>query len=109
MGRWLVALGFAIAIAAGSHAQIARPLPANGKLGELTSGQHAFPLLQIGGQVLRLTAGALIFDQNNRTIVHGALPERADVLYVQEASGDVSRIYILRPDELELVRRKTAR
>ena len=109
MGRWLVALGFALAVAASAHAQLARPLPANGKLGELVGGQHAFPLVQIEGKVARLTAGALLYDQNNRTIVHGALPERAQVLFVQEPSGDVSRIYVLRPEEVELVKRKLQR
>ena len=109
MGRWVCALGFALAIATTGHAQMARPLPANGKLGDLASGQNAFPLVQIGGKVVRLSPGALIFDENNRTIVHAALPERASVLYVQEASGDVSRIYILRPEELELVKRRTER
>ena len=109
MGRWLVALAFGFAIATAAHAQLVRQLPANGKLGELAGGQHAFPQTQIGGKVVRLTPGALIYDQNNRTILHNALPERADVFYVQEASGEVSRIYILRPEELELVKRRTAR
>jgi hypothetical protein len=37
--------------------------------------------------------------------VHGNLPQSANVLYVREPSGDVSRIYILRPVELEALRR----
>ena len=110
MGRWLVALAFGFAIATAAHAQVARQLPANGKLGELAGAQqHAFPLLQIDGKVARLTPGARIYDQNNRTILHNALPERAHVLYVPEASGEVSRVYILRPEELELVKRRAAR
>jgi len=109
MVRWIVALALACTLATVVCAQPIRMLPANGKLGELVGQQQAFPVVQIGGELRRLTAGALIYDQNNRTIVHGLLPERAAVLYVQEASGEVSRIYILRPEELELVKRTQAR
>jgi hypothetical protein len=109
MGRWLLALALVFAVAAHSQAQVARQLPANGKLGDLVGGKHVFPLVQIGGKVARLTPGARIWDQDNRTIVHGALPERAPVLFVQEPNGDVSRIYILRPEELELVKSRSKR
>src|SRR5262245_50058425 len=109
MVRWTVALALACTLAAGAHAQPIRQLPANGKLGELAGQQQAFPVVQINGELRRLTAGGIIYDQNNRTIVHGLLPERATVLYVQEASGEISRIYILRPEELELVKRTQAR
>jgi len=109
MVRWIVALALAGTLATAVYAQPIRMLPANGKLGELVGQQQAFPVVQIGGKLLRLTAGALIYDQNNRTIVHGVLPERASVLYVEEASGEISRIYILRPEELELVKRAQAR
>jgi hypothetical protein len=109
MGRWLAAFALALALATPAYAQHpGRLLPA-GKLGELTGRQHAFPLVQIGGEVLRLSAGALIYDENNRTIVHGNLPPSAIVLYVREPSGDVSRIYILRPGELETLRRAEKR
>ncbi|HZM45607.1 MAG TPA: hypothetical protein VFC14_12295 [Burkholderiales bacterium] len=105
MGRWLAALALVLAFATPAYTQMpGRLLPA-GKLGELTGRQHAFPLIQIGGEVLRLSPGALIYDENNRTLVHGNLPQSANVLYVREPSGDVSRIYILRPVELEALRR----
>jgi hypothetical protein len=104
--RWFLALALACAVAA--HAQPGRLLPA-GKLGELNGGGQAFPLVRIGSEVLRLSPGALVYDQSNRTIVHGNLPESANVLYVQEPGGDVSRMYILRPDELERLRREAKR
>ena len=107
MGRWLSMLALALACSA-AYAQIARPLPLEGKLGELIGGQNAFPLLQIDNAQARLAPGGLIFDQNNRTIVHGQLPERATVLYVLNAGGEVSRIYILRPEELALVKQRPA-
>jgi hypothetical protein len=109
MGRWLAVLVLAFAFATPAYTQMpGRLLPA-GKLGELTGRQHAFPLVQIGGEMLRLAPGALIYDENNRTIVHGNLPQSATVLYVREPSGDVSRIYILRPVELESLRRAEKR
>jgi hypothetical protein len=77
-----------------------RQLPANGKLGELVGQQHPLPLVQINDQVVRLAPGGRIYDQHNRTIPHSHLPQQAAVLFVQDMNGDVSRIYILRPEEL---------
>jgi hypothetical protein len=110
MGRWwVVTVALAFAFATPSYAQQpGRLLPA-GKLGELTGRQHAFPLIKIGDEMLRLSPGALVFDQDNRTILHGNLPESATVLYVKEPSGDVSRIYVLRPGEIESLRRAEKR
>jgi len=82
-----------------------RQLPANGKLGELVGQNQPFPLLQINDKVVRLAPGGRIYDQNNRTILHTFLPERAYVLFVEDMNGDVSRIYVLRPDELEQIQR----
>jgi hypothetical protein len=105
MGKWVVALALALAFATPAYTQMpGRLLPA-GKLGDLAGRQHAFPLVQIGDEVLRLSPGALIYDENNRTILHRYLPQSGTVLYVREPSGEVSRIYILRPVELESLRR----
>ena len=109
MAQWLAAAVLAFAFATAVPAQPIRMLPAGGKVGELAGGKQAFPLVQIGGEVMRLSAGAVIFDQNNRTIVHAALPENGTVLYVQDAAGAISRIYLLRPDELERIRRRQER
>jgi hypothetical protein len=95
---WVVAL--TMGFAASSHAQLARPLPPNGKLGALAATQP-YPLLQIDSSTLRLAPGGVIFDEHNRTIVHSYLPPQAYVLYVQDTNGDVSRVYLLRPEELE--------
>ena len=105
MGRWAFAFLLAFALASSPHAQVGRLLPANGKLGELAGQHQPFPLIQIGNKVMRLSAGALIYDTNNRTILHNALPERAQVLYVQGPADEIVRLYILRPEELEIVRR----
>ena len=102
-GIWTLALAFAWVATA--HAQLPRQLPADGKLGELVGQQQPFPLLQINNQILRLAPGGRIYDQHNRTILHTLLPARATVLFVQDMNGDISRLYILRPEELEQLQR----
>lgn len=102
MGRWTCALALALAFAATSQAQLQRLLPADGKLGELSGQQQQpFPLVQIDRKILRLAPGGRIYDQNNRTIVHGSLPDAATVLFVEDMNGQVSLIYLLLPGELE--------
>ena len=94
----MLALGLALAVAA--HAQVPRQFPAGAKLGEL-AGKQPYPLLQIGDRVLRLAPGGRIIDENNRIIMHVYLPAQASVLYLEDANGELSRVFILRPDELE--------
>lgn len=99
--RILIAgLALSFTLAAPGHAQVQRLLPANGQLGELSGQQHPYPLVQINRETLRLAPGGLIYDQNNRTILHGYLPSDAQVLYVLDSRGEVSRIVILTPEEL---------
>jgi hypothetical protein len=100
MRIWLTALTLAFAFAATGHAQLQRLLPANGKLGRAYGQQQPYPLVQIDRKALRLAPGGVIVDQNNRFILHGALPAEAAVLYVLDNGGDISRIIILTPDEL---------
>jgi non-ribosomal peptide synthetase component F len=109
MRNWTWALALMLAFAATSHAQLQRFLPADGKLGRLSGQQNPFPLLQIDGQTLRLAPGGRIFDQHNRTIVHGFLPGDAVVLFVEDGKGDVALLYILSPGELERLQRPSGR
>ena len=95
----------ALLIATSSLAQVQRLLPANAKLGEVSGQRHPYPMVQINREVLRLAPGGVIVDQNNRFIVHGALPTQAQVLYVVDNRGDISRIIILTPDELTRLER----
>jgi hypothetical protein len=105
MRRWIWTLALATAWVATGHAQLSRQLPADGKLGELVGQQQPFPLLQINNQLVRLAPGGRIYDQHNRAILHTFLPERATVLFVQDMNGDISHVYILRPEELEQLQR----
>ena len=100
MRRWAW-IGVLLATLAGtSHAQLQRLLPANGKLGELV-GSQPFPLVQINKKIVRLAPGGRIIDEHNRSIVHGSLPQQAVVLYVEGTNGEITSIYLLRPDELQ--------
>jgi hypothetical protein len=100
---WVLAA--ALAFAAASQAQLQRFLPADGRYGELSGQrQQPLPLVQIDQKILRLAPGGRIFDQHNRMIVHGVLPDSAPVLYVQDMNGDISRLYILLPAEVERVK-----
>ena len=83
--------------AAAGHAQL-RTIPANAK--RATVGQpQVLPYVELSGKVVKLAPGGVIYDQNNRTIVHGALPPGADVAVTPDMNGDIARIYILTPLE----------
>ena len=85
-------------VAPSAHAQPIRSLPANGKRGK-TGEQMPLPQVVIARQTYVLAPGGLIFDINNRTILHQALPVGADVWYQANSQGQLQRIYILRPEE----------
>jgi len=79
------------------HAQL-RALPAAAK--RATVGQpQQLPYVELGGKLVRLAPGGVIYDQHNRSIVHGALPPGANVAFTIDMHGDVARIYILTPQE----------
>ena len=79
------------------YAQL-RSIPANAK--RATVGQpQALPFVELSGKTVKLAPGGVIYDQDNRTIVHGALPPRADVAVTTDMNGDIARIYILTPQE----------
>lgn len=100
-------LALAAFFATTGHAQIFRQLPANGQLGQLTGGQQQpYPLVTINDKVARLAPGGRIYDENNRIIVHGSLPPSAAILFVQDLNGDISRIYILRVDEVAQIQQR---
>lgn len=105
MRRWAWILALTAVFAAASHAQLPRKFPADAKLGEMVGQEHPYPQVQIDNKVMRLAPGGRIIDENNRTIVHTYIPKHAHVLYVVDLNGDLSRIFILRPDELESLQR----
>ncbi|MDB5863731.1 MAG: hypothetical protein JWO70_1537 [Betaproteobacteria bacterium] len=87
-----------VAQTAAVHSQPFRFLPAAGERGR-TGESLPLPVVKIGRRVLELAPGALIFDQNNRTLVHAQLPVNAEVLYTRDQAGQVQRVYILTEEE----------
>jgi hypothetical protein len=109
MRTWIAILALIFAGSTLVLAQVQRLLPKDANLGVLVGQQHPFPLVQINREVLRLAPGGLIFDQHNRSILHTSLPAQAPVLYSQDAAGNVTRVIILRPEELVLLERAAQR
>ncbi|MBI3916029.1 MAG: hypothetical protein HY322_03355 [Betaproteobacteria bacterium] len=109
MRNALAGLILMVGLVAPGMAQVQRLLPANGKIGELVGQQHQHPVVQIDRKLLRLAPGGVILDQNNRFILPVYLPARAEVLYVLDRQGDVTRIVILTPQELARLRQAGAR
>ena len=90
-------------LAAGvAHAQF-RTLPPASK--RVTVGQQKYPLpyVNFGDKPFKLAPGGVIYDQNNRFILHEALPPGADVIYTVDTNGDIARIYVLTPQEQALL------
>ncbi len=107
MHKLLLLLSLAIAVAASSHgwAQL-RSLPADIKRTTVGQNQFAMPYVELGNKKVKLAPGALIYDQENRTLVQGALPAGADVAFTTDMHGDVARIYILTPSEQAQLKQK---
>ena len=84
------------------NAQVGRLLPDKGERGT-TGESQALPLVKIGSRVLRLAPGGVIYDQQNRFVVHSQLPANADVLYTRDQGGDIQRIYVLTEPEKTLL------
>ena len=94
----LLVLCFSCAYTSVAQAQVVRLLPPQGERGKLGESQP-LPYVKIGSRVLRLQPGAVIFDQQNRSIVHAHLPASADILYTRDSTGDIQRIFILTEQE----------
>jgi hypothetical protein len=75
-----------------------RFLPAQGERGR-TGEPQPLPMVKIGNRVLRLAPGAVIYDQQNRSILHAQLPPSADVYFTKDLTGNVLRVYILTEQE----------
>ena len=94
----LILMAAILLFAQTSYAQM-RMLPANAKRATLGTQQYVMPYVDLGGKQVRLAPGGVIYDQNNRSIVHGALPAGAAVAFTTDMHGDIARIYILTPQE----------
>ncbi len=75
-----------------------RTLPEDAKRGNI---QHVTEtLVSIDGQEMRLAPGATIRNQQNLIIVPTALPrEGAEAQYLLDGNGQISRVWLLTPEE----------
>ena len=103
MRRFLAVLTLLLAgFNAAAYAQF-RTLPATAKRGSITGNEY--PFVQIGSTAFRLAPGAVIWDQNNRTVTPNFLPVGADIVYTVDSAGNIARIYILSPQEQDKLAR----
>jgi hypothetical protein len=87
------------------HAQLQRNLPANGAIGVVTGDPNLpLPVVRIDSRLFRLAPGGIIVDQNNRTVVHAQIPRQAAAYVVFDANGDIQRMFLLTPEELQRLR-----
>ena len=88
-----------------AYAQL-RTLPANAKPAKVGAQRLPLPYINFGGTApFKLAPGGVIYDENNRYILHEALPPGADVVYTLDMNGDIARIYILTPQEQAQVKK----
>ncbi|MBA2352466.1 MAG: hypothetical protein ACR2FI_04040 [Burkholderiales bacterium] len=74
-----------------------RVFPSEAKRATLSG--HRYPNIKLGSTAYRLSPGAKIFDQHNRSIPPTFLPQSAQVLYQTDIRGDLSMLWVLTPKE----------
>jgi hypothetical protein len=100
LAGWISAAGVGTA-----QAQVQlRTLPPATRLAKVGDPQM-LPYVQLNGVVARMTPGAVIYDENNRSITQNMLPSGAIVGFTTDSSGDIARIYILTPQERTQVKK----
>ena len=86
-----------------------RPLPVVAERGRI---EHVVEMVvRVDGREFLLAAGATIRAQNNLTIVPSALPRGGETLaadYIVDANGQISRVWLLTPEEAARPRKKAA-
>ena len=95
---FLLMLVTACAGVAGSAFAQLRTLPQNAKFARVGDPQP-LPFVQLDGNIVKLAPGGIIIDENNRSILQGALPPGVRVAYILDMGGDIGRIYILTAQE----------
>jgi hypothetical protein len=96
MIRILLATLFFTCAAGAAQAQL-RTIPAEAKRGVMSHVQGM--TVEIDGKIVHLAVGARIRDANNGLVVPTAVPPRTLVKYMPDLWGQVSRIWILSPQE----------
>jgi len=86
-----------ISVASIQLAVAGRILPQDVKSGMMRAVEY--PQVNVDGTVYKLSPGSRVFDQNNRTILPGSLPQTARIFYQLNPQGELSKIWIMTPDE----------
>jgi hypothetical protein len=86
-------LALSVAIASVSAWAQFRTIPKDAKRGELTHVTQN--IVSVDGQQMRLAPGALIYAQNNLTIVPSEVPRNSLVEYVLDRNGELFKVWIL--------------
>jgi len=96
--RVAVRLVLGIALSAGTAVVLAaRTLPGDATFAE--DAQFSYPYVKAGKQILRLAAGARIYNERNLIIMPGTAPAKASVLFKTDINGQISRVWILTDEE----------
>jgi hypothetical protein len=92
----------------GAQAPGLRLIPADARYGEFEL--VAYPEATIDGKAMRLAAGAQIRDARNMIALPATVSGRHPALYRIDPTGQLSRVWLLAPEEIEAARaRPTAR
>lgn len=89
----------ALAQAPGIPAQGLRQIPADARYGEFEI--LAYPEATIDGKAVRLAAGTQIRDARNMIALPSTVSGRHPALYRLDPSGQLSRVWLLAPGEIE--------
>jgi len=81
-----------------ASAQGARNFPQAARPGRFA--MRVFPEAALDGQPVRLAAGARIYDQRNMIVMPASLSGSFDALVERDPVGDISRVWLLTPEEL---------
>lgn len=92
----------ALAQAPGIPAQGLRQIPADARYGEFEI--LAYPEATIDGKAVRLAAGTQIRDARNMIALPSTVSGRHPALYRLDPSGQLSRVWLLAPGEIEAAR-----
>jgi hypothetical protein len=108
MTRALCLLAVALMLPDFAAAQL-RTLPEVAERGRI---EHVVELVvRVDGRDFMLAPGATIRSERNLTIVPSALPRGGETLaadYIVDASGQISRVWLLTPEEAARPRKKAA-
>jgi len=102
--RALILLSIVLACAPAAPAQ-ERAIPEGAKRGYVRHAQEM--LVSVDGKRIRLAPGATIRDQRNLAIVPVSIPrEGAWAAFILDRNGQISRVWLLTPEELARPRKQ---